>query len=271
MSGASKPAIRETLRNQFSEIPTSDPVALLLSSGIDSHATLCALLDLGLKVVCYSFIMDRGSLSTDFKYARFKAEKFGLEFVPVFLPSKQQQIIEGLIDLAKHGAKSKTDFECSYPILHSVKAIKEKWIASGHGADGHFCLSKKGLIHFKKRIDEFRQKTFSNPRYCQKPIIDSICKKSGKRFLFPWISKEMVNQFIGTTWEQVNKPKQKQSILDDFPEIRRFKVFPHTNLQLGDSGIAVQIGGAALKSKFNTRGFKSPIGTYNEIARQYGK
>lgn len=271
MSGVKKPKVREVLKSELSQIPKSETVALLLSSGIDSHATLCALNDLGLKVVCYSFMIDGGKLSTDFKYARFKAEKLGFHFVPIFLPKEPPKIIEGLIQLAKHGAKSKTDYECCFPILHSLSQIKEKWITSGHGADGHFCISKKGMIHFRDKIDTFRIKTFSNPRYCQKPVIDSMCRSAGKVFLFPWISKPMINQFMGTTWNQVNRPKQKQAILNDFPELRRFKVFPHVNLQLGDSGISSSIGKAAMKSGFNSKGFKSPVGVYNEITRKYGK
>jgi hypothetical protein len=60
---------------------------------------------------------------------------------------------EDLIDLIRYGAKTKTDFECGWPMLYAYKLIKEKNIFSGFGADGHFCISKKGMIHFKNKIE----------------------------------------------------------------------------------------------------------------------
>jgi hypothetical protein len=63
----------------------------------------------------------------------------------------------------------------------------------------------------------------------------------------------------------VNKPKQKQPILDAFPkEFARVKVRPHINLQLGDSGIAQHFY-KLLDTDLNPGGIKSPVAIYNRL------
>ena len=274
MNGVKKPDIRKALCEEFRKIPKGKSVALLLSAGMDSHATLLALQDVGITPHCYSFMVDRGKLSTDFKYANFKAKKLGVKFTPVFLPHTQTDIVSRLVELVQHGAKTKTEFECSLPVMETIKVIQEPYIVTGHGAGGHFAITKKAMIHFEGKIEQWRSlvyKKFNAGTYVQKAILESICKIHNKTFLWPWFSSCMQNEFSGTTWDQINRPKKKQAIIDNFPEMRKFKIFPASNLQLGDSGIATIIGKAVLSSKYNTRNFKSPVGAYNEIVRQHGK
>ena len=82
----------------------------------------------------------------------------------------------------------------------------------------------------------------------------------------PYLSDAMRSEFLGTTWEEVNKPRQKQPILDAFPrQFARMKVLPHTNLQLGDSRIAEHLAGL-VGTDWNTRGAKSVVAIYNDLA-----
>jgi hypothetical protein len=72
-------------------------------------------------------------------------------------------------------------------------------------------------------------------------------------------------EFLGTTWAQVNKPRQKQPILSAYPnEFRRIRILPHVNLQLGDSGIAAHFE-KLLSSDWNAHGGKSVVGIYNRL------
>src|SRR5690606_34640845 len=65
------------------------------------------------------------------------------------------------------------------------------------------------------------------------------CKTKGKEWLSPWLTPEMMAQFKGTSWDDVNKPKQKNPIHLQYPEfLSQCKTYQHTNLQLGDSGIS---------------------------------
>lgn len=249
----------------FASTTQDNDVALFLSGGIDSASLLFSLLEAGKRVTCYSFMLD-GKMSTDFSLARRNAREFGAAFVPVLLPRDIPSLKRDLVALAKLGAKKKTDFECGWPMLHAYAAVNQRVVFSGMGADGHFCLSKKGLMHYKHRVDVFRRMTFASPGYAQQPLHRALASRYGKVAVLPYVSKEMQDVFFGTSWEQVNKPKQKQPILDAFPgQYRRMKVLPHTNLQLGDSGISDHFR-RLLASDWNMDGWKSPVGIYNALS-----
>ncbi|MGI9458444.1 MAG: asparagine synthase-related protein [Pirellulales bacterium] len=255
--------IRGVLR-RYAEAIADDHVALLLSAGIDSASILFALQDAGKKVTCYSFMLDK-RMSTDFEYARKNARRFGAEFRAVLLPDDIPTLKKDLKELAYLGARSKTDFECFWPMLHAYRAVEQRVVYSGMGADGHFCISKKGMIHYRDKIDEFRRMTFSKRGYSQQELHKEFAASLGKAAILPYLSQEMQDAVRGTTWVQANKPKQKQLILDAYPKrFEKMRVMPHTNLQLGDSGISDHFR-KLLYTDWNTDRWRSPIGIYNAL------
>lgn len=249
--------------DQARAIPELD-VALLLSGGIDSLSLLFSLLEAGKRVRAYTFTLD-AHVSSDFAAARRAASTFDVPFVPVWLPVGIDRLKADLRELKALGAKRKTAFECFWPMLHAYRAVEEPVVVSGMGADGHFCISKKGLLHFRDRIDEFRLGLYRSPTYAQQDLHARFAARLGKRAVLPFLAESMRSEFLGTTWREVNTPKQKQPILDAFPNyFRRVRVRPHTNLQLGDSRIATHFQ-RLLKTDWNIGGFKSVVGIYNAL------
>ena len=247
---------------QYAASVEDEQVAVLLSGGIDSSSIMFALLEAGKKVTAYSFMLD-GVMSTDFMLAKRNAKTFGCGFVPVFLPSDVAQLQSDLIFLRDIGAYKKTDYECGWPMIHAYAQVQERVVFSGMGADGHFCISKKGMLHWRDKIDAFRTALYTSRSYAQKPIHERLASINGKATVMPYLTKEMQSEFLGTSWDQVNKPKQKQPILNAFPrQFAKMKVLPHTNLQLGDSKIAEHFK-KLLATKWNRGGFVSPVGIYN--------
>jgi len=247
------------------QIP-DDEVAILLSSGVDSSSVLFALLEAKKKVTAYTFCLD-DRVSKDLKYAEITANEFNVPFVKIILPTNIDLLKEDLIDLIRYGAKTKTDFECGWPMLYAYKLIKEKNIFSGFGADGHFCISKKGMIHFKNKINEFRNNLWNKESYVQKHMHKNLSKVYNKNFIAPYLSQDMYKLFNGTTWEQVNRPHQKQPIRDSFPqEFARIKIFQHQNLQKGDSGISEHFE-KLLDTELNIKKHKSVVGIYNYLVK----
>lgn len=242
------------------------PVAVLLSDGIDSLSVCLTLLDLGIRPHCYSFSLS-GYESTDFLGARRKAEALGLAFSRVDLPIDVPTVLTQMRYLARIGARKKTDFECAWPVVIACDEIQEDVIVTGAAADGHFCISKKGMIHYRDKIDEFRKIVFSNSGYCQLPILECHCKRVGKYMIVPYLSREVFRCFQGTSWEEINRPHQKQTILDNFPEALAFPVSRHTNLQLGDSGIAITLFRILLSTGLRPKA-KSATAIYNTIVRE---
>jgi hypothetical protein len=78
----------------------------------------------------------------------------------------------------------------------------------------------------------------------------------------PFHDPRVVAVFEHESWESLNRPVQKRPLREAFPEIAHLP--RHSNLQLGDSGIAETIGRAALRLDAHAR---SPVKVYNALAR----
>ena len=66
-------------------------------------------------------------------------------------------------------------------------------------------------------------------------------------------------------WDLFNKETSKPICDYPYPELNKFRLPNHTNLQLGDSKIAQRVGSAVV-SKYKPYA-KSPVGIYNRIAK----
>lgn len=244
-------------------------VAIPMSAGVDSHSALFAALNAGAKPVIYSFHLD-GVQSRDFKIAQATAKHFKLPFREVVLPSDTETLIKDVRKLARFGARSKTDFECFWPMRYMIPQIKEQAMFTGHGADSLYCLSRKASQHFRGREDEFRSQAFANKRAFQRHLIVKLCKRYDIKYVPIFYCDPILNLFQGSTPADINKPIQKAVSRFAFPEeFEQIKVYTHTSFQLGDSGISKHFE-TLLDSKLNKKGYKSVRGIYNEVLRTYG-
>lgn len=261
--------IRKTLNNVIGRIE-NERVYVLLSSGLDSQSLLFSSLELNKDVVIVSFTL-KNKESRDFKKAKSIAEKLNLEFLPVYLPSDIKTLSQHVLSLAnKYKCKSKTEFECTYPMLFAYKEISnhangKATIVSGLGADCFYVLSKRGILHFKDKPDEFREATFFKENYCQKLQHEILMEEYNLEHVMPYLSMDVFNLFKGTTWEECNKPQQKNPVREQYKdELISGHFFKHTNFQLGDSGIADSFT-QLLDTEWNFNNWKSVIGIYNAV------
>lgn len=242
-------------------------VAIPMSAGVDSHSALFAALEAGAKPVVYSFHMEEHE-SRDFRMAQKTAQHFDLPFKEIVLPSDTKTLIRDVQQLAKFGARSKTDFECFWPMRYMIPEIKEKVMFTGHGADSLYCLSRKACQHFKGREDEFRTQAFANKRAFQRHLIVRLCKRYGIKYVPSFYCDSVLAIFQGTTTADINKPIQKAVSRFAFSEyFEQVKVYTHTSFQLGDSGISSHFENLLI-SELNPEGrFKSVRGVYGQVLR----
>lgn len=229
--------MKEILKNYIASLP-SDEYALFLSGGMDSQLILMILLELKKKVSVYSFTRyDRQS--SDYIRAKDLAAYYNIPFIGIGLKMDNRDIlIKELSILKNFGCKKKTDFECVYPFFKSIPFLSQKWILSGHFADAYFCISKKGMIHYRDRIEEFRDMQYKTKT--QYNILGPLFKNYGHELpLYPYAIPEIREWFRGKSWDECNKPKQKQLIIN---ELQRYnfpiRIEKHSNLQMGNSGIS---------------------------------
>ena len=270
MSGVEK---QNNIRTVLHEIlkPIRCKMAIATSGGIDSASLVMAAKDLGKKQIIVSFTFDDFE-SHDFKSARLLAKHFNIDFLPVFLPSDQNEIVETVHYLIKEiKCKKKSAIECMFPFVYLLKALKEnkiKTLITGLAADGHFGLSKKAMIHYSKddkKFQQLRQEYFSTYESAHIIRLHKLCYKNQIKVENPYFSPLVFDLWIEKNWQELNKPRQKEAIKKYFPELDKFKIKPHTNLQLGDSKIAQRVGNAVV-SKYKPYA-KSPVGIYNRIAK----
>lgn len=259
--------IHDILIESVRALPKGD-VAICLSSGVDSQSLLFAMMECGIEPHVYSFTLaDRES--TDFSVARSLADEYGLRFTKVTLPMDADVIISDCLLMARdYGARKKTEFECLWPFLYVYPLLCERYVVTGIPADGHFCLSKKGQMHYKDRLREFREAYFANPNAGQRIMRGKLAERYGKVNIDPYYSSLISESVDGYTWDELNKPYQKMPIRNAFKQFDGMKVRRHTNYQKGDSGISEYFE-LVLMTRLNADGkYKSVVGIYNKIVRE---
>ena len=270
MSGVVK---QSNIRTVLHEIlrPITSKIAVATSGGIDSASLVMAAKDLNKKQTVVSFTFDDFE-SYDFRSARRLATYYDLKFLPVILPSDQNEIVETVHYLIKEiKCKKKSAIECMFPFVYLLKVLKKKKIdtlVTGLAADGHFGLSKKAMIHYSKddkKFKQLRQEYFSTYESAHIIRLYKLCHKYEIGLFNPYFHPWVFDLWIDKNWQELNKPRQKEAIKKYFPELDKFKIKPHTNLQLGDSKIAQRVGSAVV-SKYKPYA-KSPVGIYNRIAK----
>ena len=152
-------------------------VYIATSGGVDSSALAVAVMETDAEPIITSFTLDDRE-STDFLGARKLAEHFGLKFVPVFVPTDEDMVVKLVLEnMQRYRLRKKADIECLYPIIYMIKHIAGMGATNlmmGHGADGHFCLSKKGMIHFRHSIETlqmYRQQHYQTGPLGQRTIL----------------------------------------------------------------------------------------------------
>lgn len=257
---------REIIISSIKKIKEKD-VAVLLSGGLASHSVLYAAIELGKNVHAYTFHLG-GVESTDLKKARETCKNNNILHTAIVLPKEIETLKADTLFLINDiGCRLKTDIECSFPIYHSLKQIKEKAILSALGDDVYFGLTKRAAIHYSQNLDkmnEYRNNRFEKAKN-QLKLMQTIGDIYDKELRTPYLEEELLEYFQSLTFEEINKPQKKQIIIDNFPELAGYKQYRHS-FQLGDSGIAKHFE-QLVNTDWNLRDYKTPTGIYNSIAR----
>lgn len=225
--------IDKILRNIIEKQIVGDDVAILMGGGADSATLLFTCLRLNKKPHGYSFYIE-GQPSYDSKKAEEICKIFDVPFTPIPLP-KDNLVDDFKLLAKKYKCRKKTHFECIWPFIYTFPKIKEKYVTTGVGADSHYVLSKKGMMHFKQTIqlmDEYRYDYFHQENPGALDQLKQFCDEYDKTLCVPYFEKEVYDYFYGKSWDEINRPYQKYLIKSRFSEFEKIKVKPHVNYQL---------------------------------------
>ena len=211
--------LRKTISSLVDDVD-SDLVYVLTSGGLDSQSIIFSALEVGKQVVIVSFTT-QGHESRDFKSAKKIAMKLDLLFLPVIIPTDLETIKRDSYTLGNElECRTKSEYECTHPMIYAYDVISQHadgkaYILSGLGADCFYVLSKKGKIHYSHRPDEFRYMTFNKENYCQRRQHVILEEKYNCVMVTPYLTDDIYNLFEGTTWDECNRPKQKNHVREN--------------------------------------------------------
>lgn len=250
--------------------PVDQEVVVATSSGIDSHSVVMSAVDCGKTVTVTSFTLD-DRRSTDFKHAQRLAKHLSLEFVPVIIPTDPLRLLEDACDIIRtHLTSRKVTIECVVPFLYLFQELPESaTLLTGLGADSHFGLGKKAMMHYRypiEKLQEYKAAYYSDPtrQGGHLPELGVFAERRQIKLVHPYMDSSIRDLWWGSTWDELNKPRQKEVIRREFPEVEE-NVRLHTPLQLGDSGLA-QFIGECVRSQVTPEA-KSPRSAYNHLLR----
>ncbi len=210
-----------------------DDVAILMGGGVDAATLLFTCLRLNKNPHGYSFYIE-GQSSYDSEKAEEICKTFDIPFTPIPLPTNNL-VSDFKLLASKYKCRKKTHFECIWPFIYTFPKVKEKYILTGVGADSHYVLSKKGMMHYKDTIelmDEYRYDYFSQENPGALDQLRQFCDEYDKILCVPYFEKEVYDCFYGKSWEEINRPYQKYLVKSRFDEFKKIKVKPHINYQL---------------------------------------
>lgn len=227
--------LEEYLKNSITD---KNSVALLFSGGTDSLTCLFAMLNIGIKPTLYSFHM-KNTIHKDIEVSMKVAKHLNLNHEIISINEDVKQLENDVTFLCKvMKLNRKTNVQCTYPFLHVIPKIKEKNIVTGLCADDLYGTSKSMSIKYakdKEGFDKARHKIFNNEYSSAYKPIKEVVESYGKTFLVPYRNKNVIDYFMSLSWEELNKPKQKQIAIDSykdyFDELNVYR--KNSNLQVG--------------------------------------
>lgn len=230
--------IDKLLEKIVSDECCEENIAVLLSGGVDSISMAIAAHRLNKKIHAYTFHL-KNNISYDAQKANDICKVMGWKCTTVEV--SDENLVQDFHDLRnKWDCIKKTHYECTFPFLYIYPKIEERIVLSGWAADGHYGVSKKACIHYKhtkELFDKFRSQYFDqdNPvGVNQQKLLSNYYQKV---FVAPYLNPSIRDFFKQYDWYQLNKPFQKHTVVNAYPEFKNFgKVKEHVNLQLG-SGV----------------------------------
>ena len=245
--------IDKLLQQEIDKSSSDKEVAVLLSGGVDSLSVAFAAQRLGKKITAYTFkLKDVDNYDSDKAIEVSKLFNWNYKLIEVPTDNLVDDFFKLLNEIK---CERKTHFECCFPFLYVYPQIEQKEVLSGWAADGYYGVSKKALIHYTKdkpdtRFKEFRSKYFAYENRAGYVWHNRVAEKYNKKFITPYLTDNVKYFFWNKTWEELNKPFQKHTVVNAFEEFKKFKFKKHINLQLG-SGVDKLFESLLQNSKVN--------------------
>lgn len=240
------------------------PVAVPLSSGLDSQVILFVLHELKVPVVAYTFALE-GIVSKDLQYARLAAKTLDIEHRTVWLPKDPQKFLafaKWCLDYTQNPSKPfNICLWASTTLLKQAHKDGVRQIVWGFGSDYYFTMSRKFGSMCKALpvpLEEVFIRLLRNPDD-QLSVLRSLGVLKDMTMVAPYMNASYLARMIGPkfTYAEANSPREKWLLRREFQDyLGKIKVLNHQNYQLGDTGIDEFAVRTLIESPWNVKGYK---------------
>ena len=208
-----------------SEIEDYDDVAILFSGGTDSLTCLFSCLELGIRPKLYTFHLD-GYLSEDAKYAKKIAEYFQLDLDIIVIKTDQEILFNNIIYLIKtYDIYNKIRLQILYPFPFLFSKIKEKYVITGLSADTLYGTNYHSKLKGVKEFNEMRKNSLILDEIDGYEALKNMAIKFSKKLVAPYRKKQTIDYFLSHSWDQLNKPIQKNLSVKAFDNYFKLEKF----------------------------------------------
>jgi len=246
-------------------------VALSLSGGTDSTLLALTLLDLGVRPVCYTYVL-AGEVNPDVRCAERLTAAFGLTLVRCEIDQELASVAEAVRRLGALGAHSVVGFQCGHGHLVVAPTVRERVIVNGSGVDGLYGVYRGEAIGGRRNpvaLAASRRKHLDNPDDDAMVLQQRIYGERGVRVCYPYRDPDVVRFIVSRSWDELNRPRLKYAAQRDYePEyvrLGRGYYRPRGSQQLvcGTKGLHQGL----LRSPYNRAGHASLLRVYDAICQ----
>ena len=204
--------------------------------------------------------------------AKNDANVFGVPLTPIIIDIDKDRLLHDVkIIISDWRTSRKTVIQCLHPLYYTIPMVKELKIVSGLEKGNIWGDTKNGAIAASKgneSFNEYRLKEVERDKNGSVFYFDRYIQKLNHETIRPFGDDTIWRWFMGKTYSELNKPKTKQIIRDEFSCEIGMSATPKTaNYQI-ESGFKafhdVLLNDDTLNPK---QKYKNVIGIYNQILK----
>lgn len=233
-----KQLINQSLKEQINH---NKEVALLFSGGVDSLTCLFSLFEIGVQPTLYTFYLEN-KFNNDLEYSKKVAEFYNLKHVIIEIPYDVEKLMKDVQYIVETlPVDRKTNVQCVHPFLYVIPHIEEDLVVTGLCADDLYGSSKGVSIRGSKdkgAFDAIRERCRSNLNASAYLPFKTLFKDVyNKHLIVPYRDERVYEYFMGLSWSEINKPKQKQVAIESYKSY-----FDKQNIYRRNSSLQVESG-----------------------------
>lgn len=239
------------------QINNEKEIAIFFSGGTDSLTCLFSCLELNIKPKLYTFHLE-DHISEDVKVSKKIADYFKLEHKIVSIKKDKNQLVNDIKNLiCTYGVYNKIRLQILYPFPYLLEHTSEKFVITGLSADTLYGTNYHSELSASNKFNQVRNQAILTDEIDGYHTLKKMVNSAEKTLVAPYRDKKVVDYFLKFSWEELNKPIQKNVSVEAFNDyFEALSVYRKSNSLILNSGI-IKFHDILISSEFNKNNRKT--------------